>query len=103
MDVLDKIYDMVCCELDDISKKDRMTMQDLDAVDKLVDIIKDIEGMNDGVQYNRTVNRSSYDNTTTREESKKHMLAQLEQVMNMAVDDRDKKAVEKLMSQMMNN
>ena len=114
MDVLDKVYDMVYCELEDISKKDKMSMQDLDALGKLVDIVKDIDKIGEmtdsgysqtgyrnsyGSRYNRNSYRGS-GNGYSRDESKEHMLNQLEQVMNMAVDDRDRKAVSRLMQQM---
>lgn len=120
MDVLDKVYDMVYCELEDISKKDKMSMQDLDALGKLVDIVKDIDKIGEmtdsgysqnsyrgsGNSYGSRYNRNSYrgsGNSYSRDESKEHMLNQLEQVMNMAVDDRDRNAINKLMQQMQQN
>jgi len=54
--------------------------------------------------YNRSYGRSSYGHSMngeySRDESKVMMLDQLERAMDMAVDERDRKAVERLMDQM---
>jgi hypothetical protein len=56
--------------------------------------------------YNRSYGRSSYGHNMngeySRDESKVMMLDQLERAMDMAVDEKDRKAVERLMTQMMN-
>ena len=51
-------------------------------------------------------NRGSYDNGNggySRDESKEAMLSHLQNVASMAVDERDRKAVERLMQQMREN
>lgn len=54
--------------------------------------------------YNRSYGRGSYGHSMngeySRDESKVMMLDQLERAMDMAVDERDRKAVERLMDQM---
>lgn len=56
--------------------------------------------------YNRSYGRGSYANGRSmnagysRDESKEMMLDHLQNVMDMAVDERDRKAVERLMDQM---
>lgn len=123
MDTLDKIYDMMYCELDDLSKKDKLDTKDVELIDKFVDIIKDINEIesspnmggysqmnNRGNSYGYRMNRynrgSSYGrggNGYSRNDSKEMMLDHLQDIMDMAVDERDRKAVEKLMSQMSQN
>lgn len=133
MDVLDMIYDKACCELEEIGKKEKLDSKDVELMDKFVDIMKDIEEMgmpqdmgysqtgsyNNGgsymrgrsnrmnPMYNRSYGRNSYgrsmNNGYSRDESKDMMLDHLQDVMNMAVDERDRKAIEKLMSQMSQN
>ena len=57
--------------------------------------------------YNRSYGRGSNDRSMnsrySRDESKEMMLDQLERAMDMAVDEKDRKAVERLMSQMQQN
>ena len=127
MDALDRVYDKVYCEIDDIGKKDKLQMQDIEALDKLVDIIKDIEEMNPSQDVMYSGNNGSYargrsmrnmygrnsyanrgynyarSNSYSRNDSKDIMLEHLADIADMAVDDRDRKAVEKLMDQMRSN
>lgn len=129
MDVLDMIYDKMYCELEDIVKKEKLDSKDVELVDKFVDIIKDINEIgsadmmggysqmngrsyNNGSSYGRGYSgrsmpmygRGSYgrsmSNGYSRDESKEMMLDHLQNVMDMAVDERDRKAVERLMDQM---
>ena len=122
MDTLDKIYDMSFCELDDIAKKDKLDSKDVELIDKFIDIIKDIEeigsyqdGGMGGSSYAMRgrsgrmmpmYNRGSYSRGRSmnggysRAESKDMMLDKLQEVMDMAVDEKDRKAVERLMAQM---
>lgn len=44
-DTLDKINEMMYCELDDIAKKEKLDSKDVELIDKFVDIIKDINEM----------------------------------------------------------
>lgn len=128
MDILDKIQDMMYCELEDVSKKDKLDTKDVELIDKFVDIIKDIDDIagtqdmgysqmngrsyNNGSSYMRgRSNRmpmysrgSSYSRGGySREDSKEVMLDHLQDVMNMAVDEKDRKAISRLMEQMEQN
>lgn len=125
MDTLDRIYDMMFCELDEMGKKDKLDTKDVELIDKFVDIIKDIDDIGSsqdmgysqmsGSMRNRSsrmpmYNRgSSYgrgrsmNNGYSRDESKDMMLDHLQEVMDMAVDEKDRKAIERLMSQMQQN
>ena len=124
-DTLDKINEMMYCELDDIAKKEKLDSKDVELVDKFVDIIKDInemgismEGysqMNGGsymrgrsggiMPYGRGYNYASYgrdNNGYSRNDNKDMMLEHLQNVADMAIDEKDRKAIERLMSQMQN-
>lgn len=127
MDTLDKIYDMMFCELDEIAKKEKLDSKDVELIDKFVDIIKDIDEISgyqdngysqmNGGNYMRgrsgrmmpMYGRGSYargrsmNNGYSRDESKEMMLDHLQEVMDMAVDEKDRRAVERLMDQMSKN
>ena len=121
---LDRIYEMMFCELDDIAKKDKLDSKDVELIDKFVDIIKDIDDIGSSADmgysqmngngmrgrsgrmmpmYGRGSSFSRGRSMNSREESKSMMLDHLADVMNMAVDDKDRRAVERLMQQMENN
>lgn len=119
MDIFEKTYDRACCELDDLLQHQNLDKQDVELMGEFVDIIKDIEEiskpynmdysqMSDGMRgrSGRMYNRGSYmmgRSGYSRDESKQMMLEHLAQVMDMAVDEKDRKAVERLMSQMESN
>ena len=125
---LDRIYDMMYCELDDIAKKDKLDSKDVELIDKFVDIIKDIDEigkysdmggysqMNGGNSYMRGRSGrmmpmygrgSSYgrggNNGYSRDGSKEAMLDHLQDIADMATDEKDRKAVMRLMQQMEQN
>lgn len=117
MDTLDKIYDMMFCELDDIAKKDKLDSKDVELIDKFVDIIKDIDDIGsinsgysqmNGGSYMRgrsgrmmpMYNRSYGHMGRSYNGSREGMIDELERVMDMATDEKDRKAVERLISQM---
>ena len=121
MDTLDRIYEMMYCELDDIAKKDKLDSKDVELIDKFVDIIKDIDeiGMSQssdagysqmsGGNYMRgrsgrtmpyTRGYRSMDSGYSRNDNKEMMLEHLQNVADMANDDKDRKAVLRLMDQM---
>ena len=125
---LDVICDMMYCELDEITKKEKLDSKDVELIDKFVDIIKDIyqietsQGEIDASRMDAShyTKGSSYRNMPTygrnymgrmrsgndgysRAESKTMMLDHLQEVMDMAVDEKDRKAVERLMQQMEQN
>lgn len=125
MDVLDMVYDKVCCELDEIMKKEKLDSKDVELIGEFVDIMKDINQIDSnqdqmtgssymrgrsgrmmpmygrggsygrGFSYMRDTN-----NGYSRDESKEMMLEHLQQVMDMAVDEKDRRAVGRLMEQM---
>lgn len=127
MDILEKAYDRACCESEDILNHQKLDKQDVELLGEFVDIIKDIEmiydyrnkmdgysqmnGSNymDGrsgrmMPYMYSYNRgSSYgnDGEYSRTSNKDEMINHLQKVANMAMDDKDRKAVERLMEQMM--
>ena len=124
MDTLSRIYDMAYCELDDIAKKDKLDSKDVELIDKFVDIIKDIDEINgelDG-SYSR-MGGSSYDSSYVRGRSNRMMpmyrgssygrsggysrsdnrevvIDHLQDVADMVTDEKDRKAIERLMTQM---
>ena len=121
MEILEKTYDRACCEVDDILNRQSLSKQDVELWGDLVDIIKDVEMIYDYrdkmegySQMNGMRGRSgrmmpmynygSYrgdSNGYSRSDNKEMMLEHLQDVADMAVDEKDKKAVERLMSQMM--
>ena len=117
MDTINRVYDRVCCEMDDILQKQKFDGKDIEYLGELIDIIKDIgmidESMDNGYSngymrgrsyrsmpmYNRG---SSYgrDGGYSRTDNKEMMMEHLQKVADMAMDEKDRKAVERLMSQM---
>lgn len=128
MDTLDRIYEMMYCELDDIAKKEKLDSKDVELIDKFVDIIKDIDeiGMSQEQNYshmngNSYMNGSSYmrgrsgrmmpygrsysrgsNSGYSRNDNKDAMLDHLQDIADMAIDEKDRKAVMRLMDQMQN-
>lgn len=122
MDTLDRIYDLMYCELDDIAKKEKLDSKDVELIDKFVDIIKDIDeiSMNqDMVGYSQSSGGymrgrsgrtmpiygrgSSYmrgRSMDSRGDNRDVLLDHLQNVMDMATDEKDRRAISKLMSQM---
>lgn len=125
MDILGKAYDRACCESEDILNHQNLDKQDVELLGEFVDIIKDIEMIYD--YRNKTdgysqMNGNSYmdgrsgrmmpymygnrnysygsDNGYSRTSNKETMIEHLRNVADMAIDEKDRKAVEKLISQM---
>lgn len=125
MDILEKAYDRACCESEDILNHQNLDKQDVELLGEFVDIIKDIEMIYD--YRNKTdgysqMNGNSYmdgrsgrmmpymygnrnysygsDNGYSRTSNKETMIEHLRNVADMAIDEKDRKAVEKLISQM---
>lgn len=125
MDILEKAYDRACCESEDILNHQSLDKQDVELLGEFVDIIKDIEMIYD--YRNKTdgysqMNGNSYmdgrsgrmmpymygnrnysygsDNGYSRTSNKETMIEHLRNVADMAIDEKDRKAVEKLISQM---
>lgn len=120
MDVLDMVYDKVCCELDEIMKKEKLDSKDVELIGEFVDIMKDINQIDsnqdqmNGSSYMRgrsgrmmpMYGRGGYSRGRSmnggysRAENKEAMLDRLQEIADMAVDEKDRKAVERLMDQM---
>lgn len=126
MEILEKTYDRACCEVEDILNHQKLDKTDVELLGDLVDIIKDIEmiydyqdkmegysqmngrsymrGRSGGMMpYGRSYNYGSYgrdNNGYSRMDNKEMMLDHLQNVMNMATDEKDRKAISRLMSQM---
>ena len=124
MDTIDRTYDRACCEIDDILNKQKFDKQDVEMLYSFIDIVKDIyeiDSHQDSMGYSQMDGRSgtnmrgrsgrmmpmydrngSYvrDGGYSRTSNKDVMLDHLQDVMDMAVDEKDRKAVERLMQQM---
>ena len=117
MDTLDKIYDMMFCELDDIAKKEKLDSKDVELIDKFVDIIKDIDDISASNMGSSQMGSGGYMRGRSGRMmpmysrgyghmgrsyngSREGMIDELERVMDMATDEKDRKAVERLISQM---
>ena len=123
MDTLERIYELMFCEIDDIEKKDKLDSKDVELIDKFVDIIKDINeisSMSDsgysqmgGRSYNYGNSYNNYsrrmipmyssnmrNNGYSRNDNKEMIMNHLKDLADMATDERDSKAIERLMDQM---
>lgn len=126
MDFLDRTYERASCEIEDILQHQKFDKQDVELLGDFVDIIKDIEmtySYQNGMDGSSQMNGSTYggymrersgrmmpmyrgrsmNNGYSRNESKEMMLGHLQNVMDMAVDDKDRKAISRLMEQMRDN
>lgn len=129
MDTIDKVLDRVYCELDEIMTHQKLDKQDVEIMGELIDIAKDVAEMDSysepsgyskmgGYNY-MNGNNSSYmrgrsggympmynmrgrsgNDGYSREGNKEMMLDYLQNVADMAMDEKDRKAVERLMNQM---
>lgn len=125
MDFLDKAYDRASCEIEDILQHQSFDKQDVELLGDFIDIVKDImmtydyqSKMDDYSQmdsfnrgrsgrmmpmYNRGgsyMRGRSMSDGYSRSDNKEMLLDHLQEVMDMAVDEKDKRAVERLMEQM---
>ena len=129
MDILSKTYDRASCEIEDILQHQKFDKQDVELLGELIDVIKDVEmiydyqdkmdgysQMNDESYMRGRSGRmmpmygrgSSYmrgrsmnmDSGYSGNDNKDMILNHLSDIADMAMDERDKKAIEKLMSQM---
>lgn len=123
MEILENSYDRACCEIEDILNRPKLDKQDVELWGKLIDIVKDVEmvydyqdkmdgysQMNGGsymrgrsgrmMSYGRSSNRYGRDDGYSRTDNKEVVLNHLRDVMDMATDEKDRRAISKLMSQM---
>ena len=109
MDKMTELYDILCDELEKITAKGELTAGSLDAVDKIVDIMKDIEEMGysgdmmgrsyrgsyrDGRSYNRYAQRSR------GRYSRHDIVEQLEDIADSAPNEKSRKEIERLIAKM---
>lgn len=126
MEILENSYDRACCEIEDILNRPKLDNQDVELWGKLIDIVKDVEMVYDYqdkmdgysqmngssymrgrsgrmMPYGRSGNRgSSYgrDGGYSRTDNKEVLLNHLQDAADMAMDEKDRRAISKLMSQM---
>ena len=109
MDKMTELYDILCDELEKITAKGELTAGSLDAVDKIVDIMKDIEEMGysgdmmgrsyrgsyrDGRSYNR------YAQHSRGRYSRHDIVEQLEDIADSAPNEKSRKEIERLIAKM---
>ena len=109
MDKMTELYDILCDELEKITAKGELTAGSLDAVDKIVDIMKDIEEMGysgdtmgrsyrgsyrDARSYNRYAQRSR------GRYSRHDIVEQLEDIADSAPNEKSRKEIERLIAKM---
>ena len=122
MDILDKTYDRASCEIEDILQHQKFDKADVEMLGELIDIVKDVEmiydyqtkmdgysSMNDG-DYMRgrsgrmpMYNRGSYmrgRSMDSKNDNRDMLINHLQDVMDMAVDEKDRKAISRLVEQM---
>lgn len=122
---LERIWEMMYCELDDMGKKEKLDSKDIELIGDFVDILKDINEIESHIDMGYSqMNGSSYMNGRSgrmmpmyrngssygrgrsmndgysRHGSRDEMLDRLQDIADMAQDEKDRKAVERLMSQM---
>lgn len=115
MDKMTELYDILCDELEKITAKGELTAGSLDAVDKIVDIMKDIEEMGYSGDENmmgrsyrgsyrdgRSYNRGSYaQRRDSRGRYSRHdIVEQLEDIADSAPNEKSRKEIERLITKM---
>ena len=113
MDKMTELYDILCDELEKITAKGELTAGSLDAVDKIVDIMKDIEEMGYrgdenmmGRSYRgsyrdgRSYNRMSYAQRSRGRYSRHDIVEQLEDIADSAPNEKARKEIERLITKM---
>ena len=124
MDTIDKALDRIYCEIDDIISHPTFDKQDVEFLGEFFDMVKDSAEME--YYYSNSMSNDGYSNMGgnsymrgrssrmmpmygrgssgySRTDNKEAMLDRLQMVADMAMDEKDKKAVERLMSQMQTN
>ena len=128
MNMLDKSYDRACREVEDILNHQTLDKQDVELWGALIDIIKDVEMIYD-YQDKMEMNKGGYSqmngvnnmrgrsgrmmpmnergssfergNGYSHTSNKDEILNYLQDAMDIAIDEKDKKAVSRLIEQMM--
>lgn len=125
MNTIDKVLDRVYCEIDDIISHPTLDKQDVEFLGEFIDIVKDSAEMeyyhSNSMSVDNNMNRNSYSsrmmpmynrdasygrgydrNGYSRMDNREALLNHLQEAMDMASDEKDKKAVSRLMEQMSN-
>ena len=109
MDKMTELYDILCDELEKITEKGELTAGSLDAVDKIIDIMKDMEDMGySGDMMGRSYDmydRSYRGSYAQRRDSmgrysRDEFKDRLEDVMRSAPNEKTRKELERLMMKM---
>lgn len=124
MDTVDKTLDRIYCELNDILQHPKLDKQDVELMGDFIDMLKDVAEMDSYSEpsgysqmggymrgrsgrmpmYGRYNRDSSYgrDGGYSRSSNKEEILDRLQDAMDIAVDEKDRKAVGRLIEQMEN-
>lgn len=115
MDKMTDLYDILCDELEKITAKGELTAGSLDAVDKIVDIMKDMEEMGYsgdmmGRSYGRSYDDRMYDRSyrgsyaqrrdSRGRYSRRDIVEQLEDIADSAPNEKSRKEIERLIMKM---
>lgn len=115
MDKMTELYEILCDELEKITAKGELTAGSLDAVDKIVDIMKDIEemgysgdenmmGRSYRGSYRGRSYRGSYDGSYAQRSrgrySRHDIVEQLEDIADSAPNEKSRKEIERLITKM---
>lgn len=115
MDKMTELYEILCDELEKITAKGELTAGSLDAVDKIVDIMKDIEemgysgdenmmGRSYRGSYRGRSYRGPYDGSYAQRSrgrySRHDIVEQLEDIADSAPNEKSRKEIERLIMKM---
>ena len=106
MDKMTELYDILCDELEKITEKGELTAGSLDAVDKIIDIMKDMEDMGySGDMMGRSYDMYDRSYRAQRRDSmgrysRDEFKDRLEDVMRSAPNEKTRKELERLMMKM---
>lgn len=123
MDTVDKTLDRIYCELNDILQHPKLDRQDVELMGEFIDMLKDVAEMDSYTDkgysqmsndYSRNsymngrsgrtpINMRGYSQNYSRSSNKDELIDHLQNIMNMAEDERDRKAVNRLIDQMEKN
>lgn len=109
-----ELKDMLCDELDKVTKKGELSAGSLDIVDKLTHSIKSIETImamngysNDGSYSRRRDSMGRYSNRDYRYDGysrdKDHLISELHHLMDSATDDKTRQDFKRFISKMENS
>ena len=110
---LHDLKEMLCKELDEITRKGELTAGSLDTVDKLTHSLKSLETIiamheyGDDSGYYRESNRRSYARRDrmgrySREEARADMVSDLREIMHSTTDERMKNKLSRFISEIEN-